>query len=109
MVTPKAFVDCAELKAGVAALDPPKMLLELPNVGFSPNIELELFPKVDGPPNTGAPPNAGVSGCENIAGELKAPVDGVDPKLVVCKFEDPLNGLAVGLEVLAPANRDALD
>lgn len=109
MVTPKAFVDCAELKAGVAVLDPPKILLELPNVGFSPNIELELFPKVDGPPNTGAPPNAGVSGCENIPGELKAPVDGVDPKmeLVVCKFEDPLNGLAV--EVLAPANIEALD
>lgn len=102
MVTPKAFVDCAELKAGVAVLDPPKILLELPNVGFSPNIELELFPKVDEPPNTGAPPNAGVSG-ENIP-ELKAPVDGVDPKmeLVVCKFEEPLNGLAV--EVLVPAN-----
>lgn len=108
METPKAFVDCAELKAGVVLLDVAKILPEVPNVGFSPNIELELFPKVAEPPKTGAPPKAGVSDCENIP-ELKVPEDGVAPKieLVVCKFEKPPNGLAV--EVLAPANTEVLD
>lgn len=102
---PKAFVGCAVLKAGV---DPPNIPPEFPNVGFSPNIEPELFPKVAEPPKTGAPPKAGVSDCENIP-ELKVLEDGVTPnmELVVCKFEEPPNRLAV--EVLAPVNIEALD
>lgn len=105
---PKAFVGCAVLKAGVVVFDPPNIPPEFPNVGFSPNIEPELFPKVAEPPKTGAPPKAGVSDCENIP-ELKVLEDGVTPnmELVVCKFEEPPNGLAV--EVLAPVNIEALD
>lgn len=109
VVTPKAFVGCVELKLDVVVLDPLKMLAELANVGFSPNIELVALPKAVVPPKTGPAPNAGVaSAWENIP-ELKVPADGVDPniELVVCKFEEPLNGLAV--VVLAPPNIDVLD
>lgn len=110
VVTPKAFVGCAELKTGAAVLDPPKIPGELPNAGFSPNKGPEVPPKVAAPPKTGAPPKAGVSeGCENIP-ELKVPVDGVAPNIevvVVCKFEEPPNRLAV--EVLAPPNTAVLD
>lgn len=107
VVTPNEFVDWAELKAGVVVVDPPKMVPEVPNAGFSPNIGPGVLPKVAEPPKTGAPPKAGVSDWENIP-ELKVPEDGVVPNIefVVCKFEAPPNGLPV--DVLAPLNIDVL-
>lgn len=57
---PKVFVDCAaELKVGAVVLGPPKMLLDPPNVGCSPNIGPAVFPKFAPPPKIGAPPKAG--------------------------------------------------
>lgn len=44
-------------------LGPPKILLELTNVGCSPNIGAGVLPKFAPPPKTGAPPKAGPVFC----------------------------------------------